>query len=138
MRTALILMMGLFVQPLVAQVYLLPPPIETAQRNIRYIIIYQNIEQRSRSSGGSLVMVQEMVTKISGFETLNGMLTWLNDNGWGGKPQARIDEDQFIAAYDLDDAKKIDLKFVKEEKILPKRVEIQEEKWTETKWKVKE
>ena len=110
---------------------------ERPKENIRYIVIYRTWTQYLKSSGGSSNIEYDWKSEISAFETFDAMNDWLNGKDWTGKPKAAITEEQLIGAYELSDARKLEMTFVKEQKSQPKRVEIQEEQWEETRWKIK-
>ena len=59
-----------------------------------------------------------------------------SSNYWDdGKKRVRLTEDELIGVYDITRAEKIKLELKTEEKVLPKRIELKEEKWTDYEWK---
>ena len=105
-----------------------------------YVVVYRWWEQVEHRSGDAVNVNYEWVTRSQTFERWGDVMDWMNKGDvWysPGHPTARLTDDELIAVYDLDKLKKVDVKFIREQKSTPKRVEIQAETWTETKWEVK-
>jgi uncharacterized membrane protein YciS (DUF1049 family) len=82
----------------------------------------------------------EIETRYKIFLTLDEMLGWLNVGTltMGNHAKVvRLQKEDIIAIYDLSTAKKVELELKTEEVVKPKRVEVQEERWTNEEWRVK-
>jgi hypothetical protein len=82
----------------------------------------------------------EIETRYKIFLTLDEMLSWLNHGTLtldSSQKTVAVNQGDIIAIYDLSTAKKIELELKTEEVVKPKRVEIQEERWTNEEWRVK-
>lgn len=91
---------------------------------------------------GSVVVGHEVKCKL--FDTLGDILNWLNSGnityypiGEDQRKDVRLDREHLIAIYDLSTAHRLQLELKTEEVVKPKRVEIEEERWTNQEWRVK-
>jgi len=115
------------------------------KKEINYIIYYVQEYEQSIAISYYPVNYPKFKYLIAGFETLDSLVNWLNSpRGYYHTNVALVepkhvllDETQIIAIYDLKNAQKIELSLIQEEKKLEKRVEIQEMKWTDKFYKVK-
>lgn len=111
-------------------------PKDEPKENYNYILIYRNWEAVWQNSNGAMSSSYEWVTKLKGFRNWDDLIEWLNSsNYWDdGRKRVRITEDELIGVYDISRASKIRMELKSEEKVLPKRVEIQKEEWTDYEW----
>lgn len=125
-----------FLPDISAQIVITPPAKKEQKENYNYILIYRNWEAVWQNSYGALTPAYKWVTKIEGFRTWDDLIKWLNSSYWNdGKKRVRLIEEELIGVYDLTRVEKIKLELKTEEKILPKRIELQEEKWTDYEWR---
>ena len=105
-----------------------------------HMIIYRIWEGNLVQYGDSMSFGHGWDTKFKGFYSLKEAMGWLNYKAdWGentGHMVVTLTENELIAIYDLTTGKEIKVKLKTEEKSLPKRVEIQSEKWTEQKYEI--
>lgn len=137
-RPAIILAMLLLVAVTgKSQVYVEPQPTNEPKVFYTHILVYRSWEQGYESGfNGGINIIKKWVTHSVGFQSLNEVIGWLNTTGWDGRPSVRISDNELIGIYDLSKAKQITVKLKTEQKSLPKRVEVQEEKWTEQRYEV--
>lgn len=117
-------------------------PDDSPKENYTHILIYREWEQGYVQSGSNMSIDYKWKTKIVGFSSLDNLLKWINSSNYysfngESRPDVKLAENQIIGIYDLTTAKEIEVKLKVEEKSLPKRVEIQEEKWTEKSYVLK-
>jgi len=126
-----------FLPDVKAQTFMVPKGNNEPKENYNYILIYRNWEAVWRNDSGAMYSSYGWVTKIEGFRNWEDLIKWMNSsNYWDdGKKRVRLTEDELIAVYDLTRIEKIKLELKAEEKVLPKRIELQEEKWTDFEWK---
>lgn len=111
------------------------PDYSIEKENFTHIIIMRQWENTFHQNGFTASMQEGWTTSIKGFHSLDELIAWLNYiDPFSGKPAVRINQSELIKIYDLSAAKEIKIKLQTEEKSLPKRVEIQAEKWTEQKY----
>lgn len=137
MKTSIIILFVLLSQVCIGQIIINDKPKIEDKKDYSYILIYRTWDQGWKQFGDHLSQKSNWTTHIEGFNSLKELLGWVNIIGWDGKPKVRISENEFIAIYDLVKAGKIELKLKTENKSLPKRIEIEEEKWTETSYEIK-
>ena len=104
---------------------------------IRFILIYKESSGGLRISGsGTYVVSQDMQTKTAGFHTEKELFDRVNSGTWfrSERKDVSIEPENIIAIYDLSTAKKIEVTLKEEEKVIQKKVEIQEEKWIDREW----
>ena len=105
-----------------------------------HVVIYRTWEGHMQQSGDLTSVDYGWVTKVQEFHSLKETMGWLSyKENWVGNTSrmiVRLTENELIAIYDLSTAKEIKVKLKTEEKSLPKRVEIQSEKWTEQKYEI--
>lgn len=133
---ALICWLCFFLPDIQAQTFTIPSPKDEAKENYNYILIYRNWEAVWQNNSGAMYSSYDWVTKIEGFRNWEDLIKWMNSsNYWDdGKKRVRLTEDELIGIYDITRAEKIKLELKTEEKVLPKRVELQEEKWIDYEW----
>ena len=134
---ALICWLCFFLPDIQAQAFTIPSPKDEAKENYNYILIYRNWEAVWQNNSGAMYSSYDWVTKIEGFRSWDDLIKWMNSsNYWDdGKKRVRLTEDELIGVYDITRAEKIKLELKTEEKVLPKRIELKEEKWTDYEWK---
>lgn len=137
LAVVLIALLCFFLPEVKAQTFTIPNKNNEPKENYNYILIYRNWEAVWQNNGGAMYPSYDWVTKIEGFRNWDDLMKWMNSfNYWDdGKKRVRLTEDELIAIYDLTRAEKIKLELKAEEKVLPKRIELQEEKWTDYEWK---
>jgi hypothetical protein len=108
---------------------------------IRFILIY-----KAKSYGGAtlrqlggdyIIYNSEHQTNIKGFNTEKELFDWINSTSWlyaDGRKDVRLEPENIIAIYDLSKAKKLEVQLKEEQKVIQKKVEIQEEKWIDREW----
>lgn len=106
-------------------------PSDEPKANYKYVLVYRVWQQSWQQRGDAMSPVNKWVTEIEGFNSLEDLMAWLNIKDFLGRPMVRLSDNELIAIYDLSKAKKVQLDLKTENKSLPKRVEVQEEKWTE-------
>lgn len=96
----------------------------------------------TQNTFGKVSVDHEVKCKL--FETLVDVFLWLNKANITVYPTGEehhksviVDKEHLIAIYDLSTAKRVELELKTEEVVKPKRVEIQEERWTNQEWRVK-
>ena len=140
MKTKLILAVLFFsVTAAMAQFNIGDKPKDEPKEQYNFIVIYRNWEQVSVSRGDYLTRGSGWVTKTEGFATWEELMKWLNTGNvyYSEAPQkksVRLGKDELIAIYDLRKTRSIKLRLDIEDKITPKHVEVQEEKWTDEQW----
>jgi len=110
-----------------------------------YIIVWRTWEHYFRQQGDVSSPDSRWRIECVGFDTQKELIDWINvsnSDGWGNRSEhqdkyTRITENQFIMAYDFVNAKKLTITFKTVNKSLPKRIEVSEEKWTETTAEIK-
>lgn len=112
-------------------------PTNEPKASYSFILVFRKWESYMVYRGDAASSSQSWVTHINGYSSLSELLSSLNIKDWNGRPSVSMSENEFIAIYDITTAKKIEVRLNTEEKSLPKRVEIQAEKWTEQKYEVK-
>jgi len=131
----------LFTVTLTAQVYQIPPKNNEPKENYRYIVVYREWEQYHKMRGDSFFSDYGWLTKVEGSRDWEGLTGWLNSSDWGmfGKEEkkVRFTEEELIMVYDLEQGRKIELQLKVEDVVKPKRVEVQEERWTNKSWEKK-
>jgi hypothetical protein len=121
-----------------SQAFIFTPEPKDEKQKYNFIIIWRTWGQNMEQHGDMITPVWKWRTDFAGFSTQKELIDWLNTsniyyNGTDhGDRSTIITENQFIAAYDLVKMKKLTISFKTIEKSLPKRVEIQAEKWKET------
>ena len=126
-----------FLPDVKAQIFSSPNPTSEPKENYNYILIYRNWEAVWQTYSSSHSSSHQWITKIEGFRNWEDLIKWINSsNYWDdGKKRVRLTEDELIGVYDLTRAEKIKLELKTEEIVLPKRIELKEEKWTDYEWK---
>jgi hypothetical protein len=115
--------------------YQLPSPNNDAKEKYTHIVVYRTWDNHMKQYGDMMSMESTWITKIQGFHSLDEVMSWLSyKDELTQKNVVRLSENELIKIYDLNAAKEIKVKLETEEKSLPKRVEIQAEKWTEQKY----
>jgi len=137
LAVVLIALLCFFLPDVKAQVFTIPSPKDETKESYNYVLVYRNWEAVWQNNYGSMSSNYEWITKIKGFRNWDDLIKWLNSsNYWDdGKKRVRLTEDELIAIYNLSRVEKIKIKIKAEEKVLPKRIELQEEKWTDYEWK---
>lgn len=141
MKTRIISIVLLLSTVAFAQFNMESPNNNVPKQKYDYIVIYRTWEQTHVSHGDSFTFKYDWVNYIEGFNTLKQLMEWLNSSLYLFVPdkqkRTRLTEDELIAVYDLTKAEKIELQFISKNKSLPKRIEVQEEKWVDTEWRTK-
>lgn len=108
---------------------------------IKFILIYKDKSYGGptlRLLGDNYVISNSgHQTNIKGFNTEKELFDWINSTSWlyaDGRKDVRIEPENIVAIYDLSKAKKIELELKEEQKVIEKKVEIQEEKWIDREW----
>lgn len=117
------------------------PDLSISKPQYEYVVFWQKWDDASHYmwvDGSQPKSKWEYHSK--GFESLDGMLKWLNSSDWYYPEQKRVrlNDNQIIAIYDLTRAKKVHLKIVKTEMVEPYKVETKERKWTDVQWQLEE
>lgn len=110
-----------------------------------YIIVWRTWDTYFKYSGDMASPAMRWRTDCAGFDNQKELIDWLNMDTGGGltistdhyNRSTRINENQFIMAFDFVNMKKLNITFKTVNKYLPKRVEVSEEKWTETTAEIK-
>jgi len=109
-----------------------------------YIIVWRTWEHYFTQQQDGSGLGSRWRIDCAGFSTEKELLDWINGGsneieiqGQHYNKSTIISENQFIMAYDFVNAKKLTITFKTVNKSLPKRIEVSEEKWTETTAEIK-
>lgn len=139
MKILLTLIISLLTLNCFSQAFIEQPDVNIVKPDYKYILVWRNWEGHMVQNGDMMSVINSWKINFEGFNTIKEIMNWINTSSvdFLGREHhdiyTRINKDQFIAIYDLLNSKKIHIKFKTEQKSLPKRVEIEAEKWTETK-----
>lgn len=121
-----------------SQVFHYPTPNNESKPEYKFIIIWRTWGSGMVQHGDLMGMEYKWNINMRGFYSQDEVTNWLNSGqGYDGKPTVTISADQLIGVYDLTKSAKLEVELKTENKSLPKRVEIEEEKWTEQHYELK-
>jgi len=118
-------------------------PENTPKQEPHIIFCWRSWEGVMHQHGDMISQQMEYVMHYQDFSDTAALLGWLNSSAayWASNEHPNVmpmvKESDIVGVYDIVHMRRIQLKFTTEKKSLPKRVELQEEEWTETKVTIK-
>lgn len=114
-------------------IFEVPPPSVEQKRVPKYVLVYREWE---KACGGTGFIIGDehycWLYRVRTFDRIADALeTMTGDGTWN-----YINDDELIGLYQI--GQEITLEYYEEKRVEPERVEIQEKKWTERWWEVKQ